>query len=124
MVNRLRKIFILSLSVLISLNSCLRGDENPIDVDDGIYIKGKSTAFNHFDENGLMKPAINEVDGLTRSGLYEIFIAISSESDGFNIIEVINKSQTSLWPFKQRQYFIEWGKWSDKGHCSERSFWT
>jgi hypothetical protein len=96
--SRLLNLMVLSLAVMIISNSCLRGDESPVNVADGIYIKGKSTAFNHFDANGLMKPAINEADGQSRAGLYEIYIAISSESEGFNIIEVIDKSQTVNGP--------------------------
>jgi hypothetical protein len=95
---RLLNLMILSVSVIIISNSCLKGDESLINVADGIYIKGKSTAFNHFDGNGLMKPAINEADGHSRSGFYEIFVAISAESDGFNFIEVIDKEQTIYGP--------------------------
>jgi hypothetical protein len=80
----------------IALNSCLK--EEPLNVDDGIYIKGKSTAFDSFDEMGRMKRAINEVNGLPREGLYEIFIAVSSESEGFKITEVINNIQTKYGP--------------------------
>ena len=93
-------LIIFLLSAIIALNSCLKGDDTEplITADDGIYIKGKSTAFNHFDGNGLMKPATNEVNGQSRVGLYEIFIAISSESEGFNIIEVVNQAQTVYCP--------------------------
>ena len=98
MVDRLKNLIVLLVPILISLNSCLRGDENLISVDDGIYIKGKSTAFTNFDGNGSMKPAINEADGQSRQGLSEIFIAIGSESDGFNIIEVVDKTQTIYGP--------------------------
>ena len=95
---RLLNLTILLVSLIIILNSCLKGDESLINVADGIYIKGKSTAFIHFDANGLMKPAINEADGQLRAGLNEIFIAISSGSEGFNIIEVKDKAQTVYGP--------------------------
>lgn len=100
MSGRLLNLIIFLLSAIIALNSCLKGDdtEPSITAADGIYIKGKSTAFNHFDGNGLIKPATNEVNGQSRVGLYEIFIAISSESEGFNIIEVVNQAQTIYGP--------------------------
>jgi hypothetical protein len=96
MKRRFLNLIVFCLLAAIALNSCLK--ENPINVDDGIYIKGKSTAFNNYDINGLMKPAINEVTGKSREGLYEIFVAVSSESEGFNIIEVINNSETIYGP--------------------------
>ncbi len=93
---KLVNLSIFLLSAMLILPSCLR--EDPIILTDGIYIKGKSTAFNDFDENGLMKPAINEVDGQLRTGLYEIFIPISTESEGFKIIDVVNNVQTKNGP--------------------------
>lgn len=87
--------FFLVMATLI-LASCLR--EDPLVIDDGIYIKGTSTAFTNFDEKGLMKPALNEVNGQLREGLCEIFVAVSSESGGFNIIEVIDNVQTKYGP--------------------------
>ncbi len=98
MIIKLKSLIISLISVLVLLCGCLRGDESLVDVDDGIYIKGKSTAFNHFDASALMKQAVNEADGQSRSGLYEIFIAVSNEPDGFNIIEVIDKTQTIHGP--------------------------
>jgi hypothetical protein len=98
MLRRLKNLLVPLALVTLLLNGCLRGNDSLVDVDDGIYIKGKSTAFIHFDGNGLMKPAVNEVTGQLRQGLYEIFIAVSSESDGFNIIQVLDKTQTIYGP--------------------------
>jgi hypothetical protein len=88
--------FVLLGIAALTFNSCLR--EDPLNIEDGLYIKGNSTAFNSFDENGMMIQAINEVNGQPREGLYEIYISVSSESDGFNIIEVNDNEQTKYGP--------------------------
>ena len=90
--NWLFNLKIIILSAVLILNSCLK--EDPLQIDNGIYIKGKATAFNNFDEGGLMVQAINEVNGEPRTGLYEIYLAVSAESDGFNIVEVVDDVQT------------------------------
>lgn len=91
--------FLLLSTLTITLGSCLKGDDEfPITAEDGIYIKGKATAFNHFDSHGMMKPAINEKTGLPREGLYEFFVAVSSDSEGFYISEVKRKSETLYGP--------------------------
>jgi hypothetical protein len=89
-------IFILALAS----TSCLKEDEPVVEIpeNDGIYIKGKVTAFNQFDRNGMMQPAIDLTSGIKGDGLYEIFLAVESGADGFNIIEVSNQQQRILGP--------------------------
>lgn len=89
--------FMVSLAVL---TSCLKDErtEPKVDAEDGIYIKGKATAYDHFDAGGSMRPAVNVATGSYRDGLYEIFVAVSSESQGFSLVEVINHEQTVYGP--------------------------
>lgn len=93
------------MSVLSVFSSCLKeeGTEPKVDAENGIYIKGKATAYDHFDAGGLMKPAVNAATGNPRSGLYEIFVAVSSEASGFNLVEVINGEQTVYGPLTEEK---------------------
>jgi hypothetical protein len=93
---RILKLMALFITAMLILGSCLK--EDPLNIEDGIYIKGTSTAFTSYDEKGMMKPALNEVTGESREGLYEIFISVSSESEGFNIIEVNDNTRIKYGP--------------------------
>lgn len=102
MVSILRNLVISLLTAAISI-SCIKKEESVVNIPDilypdGIYIRGEATSFNYLDENAIMKPAINEADGQSREGLYEIFISISSSEKGFNIIEVKNNTQIVYSP--------------------------
>lgn len=101
-------LIIFLLSPLVALNSCLNVDDPDPSVDaaDGIYIKGGSTAFQDFDKNGLMNPALNEVNGQTRAGLFEIFVTVSSDSEGFNIVEVVSNIQTIYGPTSSEEIIL------------------
>lgn len=103
-------IFILAVfSLSITLVSCLKGDDPlpEIPEDDGIYIKGKATAFDHFDRNGMLQPAKNLSTGITGQGLFEIFLAVRSGPAGFNIIEVINRQQAIYGPVTGSDVVVE-----------------
>jgi hypothetical protein len=96
MSGRILNLMVLFITATLILGSCLK--EDPLNIDDGIYIKGTSIAFTSYDKKGMMKPALNEVNGQPREGLYEIFISVSSESGGFNIIEVNDNTRTKYGP--------------------------
>ncbi len=88
------------LSAVLVCTSCLKGDDpGPLLPEkDGIYIKGKATAFEEFSEGGMMQPAVNAATGQARQGLYEIYVAVSAGNDGFSIIEIANREQTIYGP--------------------------
>jgi hypothetical protein len=96
-------IYTLLISFMLpAVQSCLREDpEPPVNADDGIYIQGEATAFLNFDVNGMMTEATNEATGQPGDGLYEIFLAVSSALEGFNVIEVIDRTQTIYGPLTE-----------------------
>ncbi len=73
-------------------------DPDPIIVLDGLYIKGDGTALVEFDDKGLMKPTLNEVDQQERSELRQLFVAVKAGTDGFNIVKVAGETHTVYGP--------------------------
>ncbi len=73
------------------------GGEDPI-VLDGVYIKGAGTALTDFDTKGKMAIAKNEVVQEERASLFEMYVAVSAGTDGFNIYTVDGGVQTSWGP--------------------------
>jgi hypothetical protein len=73
-------------------------DENPILVEDGLYIKGAGTALTEYDLKGLMKSTRNEVGQVDRPALKELFVAVKAGSEGFNIIDIAGSTATIYGP--------------------------
>ena len=82
--------------------SCKDDDDDKVEpkpiVEDGIYIKGGSTALIDFDVKGLLRVARNEVTQADRAQLMEIYIAVKGGDPGFNIVSVAGSVQTTYSP--------------------------
>ncbi len=78
----------LFLAAVLTFTSCNDDDPDPIDVEDGWYIKGGGTALTELDAKGLFKTTKNETGQVDRASLYEIYIAVEGGTEGFNIIKV------------------------------------
>ncbi len=81
----------LALVAMISFTSCDNDDpdDDPVLVEDGLYIQGLGTALDSLSGNGLMSKANNEVTQASRSSLYEMYIAVKGGSEGFNLVNVV-----------------------------------
>lgn len=88
--------FILALFVA---TSCSKDDETvTVSAEDGMYVFGAGTALTTYDINGLMKSTPNEVGGVDRPGLSELYIAVKAGTDGFNITGVVGGKPTTFGP--------------------------
>jgi hypothetical protein len=88
MKKNLFKLTWLFLAAMLTFTACNDDDPDPIDVEDGWYIKGAGTALTELDAKGLFKSTKNEVGQVERASLYEIYIAVEGGTEGFNIIKV------------------------------------
>jgi hypothetical protein len=87
------------LTALAVFTSCKKDDNNDgnkVLVEDGFYIKGGATALTDLDIKGMMKVTKNEVLQEDRPGLFELYIAVSNSSEGFNI-ELVAGSKTKTF---------------------------
>lgn len=103
MKKNLFKLTWLLLAAFISFTSCDpddddNGDETPILVEDGIYLKGDATALTNLSSNGRLKVTLNEVLQEERAELLEIYVAIKAGSEGFSIVDVAGSTQTVYGP--------------------------
>ena len=80
--------------------SCKKDDpvKPPVLIEDGIYIKGGSTALTDFDVKGKLRVTRNEVTQTDRAQLMEIYIAVKGGEPGFNIVSVAGNTKTSFGP--------------------------
>ena len=80
--------------------SCKKDDPDvkPAVIEDGIYVKGGSTALTDFNVKGLMRVARNEVTQADRAQLMEIYIAVKGGEPGFNIVSVAGSAHTTYSP--------------------------
>ncbi|NCC73600.1 MAG: SusF/SusE family outer membrane protein [Sphingobacteriia bacterium] len=90
------------LLVAVVLVSCKDDDDDdpnpPVVVEDGFYIVGAGTALTDYDIKGLLKPTRNEVTQEERASLLEIYVAVKTGADGFNIMQVAGATKTSWGP--------------------------
>ena len=96
-------LIVLAMVAMVTMVSCDDDPEpDPIEVEDGLYIKGAGTALTELDGKGLMSKARNEVlnDETTapRATLYEMYIAVEGGSDGFHISNVSGGVETVWGP--------------------------
>ncbi|MCK9208316.1 MAG: SusF/SusE family outer membrane protein [Salinivirgaceae bacterium] len=103
MKKNLFKLSWLLIAAFVSFTACNNDDDdnggdNPILVEDGIYVKGAGTALADLDAKGMMKVTRNEVLQEERADLLEIYIAVKGGTDGFNIVEVAGSTQTVYGP--------------------------
>jgi hypothetical protein len=98
----LSSFFKLTLLVLMGsmfFVACKDDDEDPpIVVLDGYYIKGAGTALTDLADNGRMSVARNEVMQADRADLFEMYIAVKSGSDGFNIVMIKGDTTKTFGP--------------------------
>lgn len=98
------------LLALVAFVSCKKDDddENPILVEDGIYVVGDATNFATLDSKGLMKSAVNEADkNAARDGMYELFTTIEAGKT-FYISEVSGKTETKYGPSAEAGAFFSY----------------
>lgn len=88
MKKNLFKLSWLFVAALLTFTACNDDDPDPIDVEDGWYIKGGGTALTELDAKGLFKSTKNETGQVDRATLYEIYVAVEGGAEGFNIIKV------------------------------------
>jgi len=91
--------FLMVLSIFLAFTSCKDTEEATpaLLVEDGLYVYGDGTALTTYAGSGLMKATKNEVGGVDRPGLYELYIAVKA-SGGFNIANVVAGKATILSP--------------------------
>lgn len=74
------------------------GDDNGDEIVlDGIYVKGDATALTSLESDGMFEVGKNEVNQEEREGLYEKYVALSSDG-GFNIVQVAGDQQMTYGP--------------------------
>ena len=90
----------LALVATVTMVSC--DDDPDLDptpsVSNGYYIQGGSTALTELIGDGKMTTAKNEVNQENLSSLLELYVAISADNEGFNIVKVISGEETILGP--------------------------
>jgi hypothetical protein len=96
-------IFLLGISfILLFFSSCNKKDDNintlRVNAADGYYIKGDATALNSDTCYGLMKTAINQSNQTERQALKELYVAVTANSEGFNIVQVEDGVETIYGP--------------------------
>ena len=88
-------------AALLVVTSCKKDDTTtpPTTViEDGLYVKGAGTALTGYDVKGLLQATPNEVDGSVRAGLVDLYVAVKTGADGFNIVEVTGGVPTVYGP--------------------------
>jgi len=93
----------LFLAALVTFTACETDDDDDDDdngtlVEDGFYLKGAATALTELSSTGQLKVTRNEVLQENRSDLLEIFVAVQSGSEGFNLVEVAGAEQKTYGP--------------------------
>lgn len=81
------------LALMFVFSACKKDDDddngNPTVIEDGVYVKGGSTALTDYNSKGLLTPTKNEVNQTDRPELLEMYVAIKAGDPGFNIVEVV-----------------------------------
>ncbi len=89
-------------ALMITFTACDDDDDGGGDpgniVEDGVYVKGAGTALTTLDAKGLMQVAKNEVVQENRSSLLELYVAVKTGTDGFNIVVVTGGEETVYGP--------------------------
>jgi len=88
------------LVTVVTFSSCKKddnGDDNPVVVLDGVYVKGDAVAYTDFNEKAMMKSTRNEVNQEDRASLMELYIPVKKDG-GFNIVTVAGSVQTVYGP--------------------------
>jgi len=101
-IKKLAGLLALSMIVMVSMVSC-KDDPDPDPqpdptVSNGYYIMGASTALTELDDDGKMATAKNEADQSNLSSLLELYVAISADGAGFNIVKVAAGEETVMGP--------------------------
>lgn len=88
---------LLASFAMVSCDDDEGGKDNPILVEDGMYIVGDASPFAELSANGMMVITKNEVDQASRPGMFELYVALEAGKT-FNIIEVAGKDQITYGP--------------------------
>lgn len=88
---------LLASFAMVSCDDDEGGKDNPILVEDGMYIVGDASPFAELSANGMMVITENEVDQASRPGMFELYVALEAGKT-FNIIEVAGKDQITYGP--------------------------
>ena len=93
-------LMVLAMVAMVTMVSCDDDpDPDPIPaVNNGYYIMGAGTGLSELISDGKMTTAKNEVDQTNLSSLLELYVAVSTGTDGFNIVKVISGEETILGP--------------------------
>lgn len=68
-------------------------------IEDGLYVIGDGTALTEYGLDGLMKATTNEADdNADRASLMQLYVAVRSGADGFNISNVVGGTPTLMGP--------------------------
>lgn len=91
--------WLVMLALAVSFSSCGEDPvvEDPILVEDGMYIVGDATALTELDAKGLMSVTKNEVLQENRAELMEMYIAVKA-TGGFNIVSVAGQTKMTYGP--------------------------
>lgn len=100
-------LYLMSIMLLAGMVmvSCKKDDDDddpngddPVLVEDGMYLKGDGTALTDFDLKGMLKATRNEVNQEDRASLLEIYVAVQGGDAGFNIVEVAGENRITYGP--------------------------
>lgn len=90
------------LAFVFVFSACKKDDDddngNPTVIEDGMYVKGGSTALTDYNSKGLLKSTKNEVNQTDRTELMELYVAIKAGEPGFNIVEVVGGQPKTFGP--------------------------
>ena len=100
--NSIKLMTLILMAGLMVFSSCKKDDDDdttvPIVVLDGIYVKGAATAYTAFDAKAMMAVTRNEVDQTERASLYELYIPLTANAEGFSIVKVAGAVQSTYGP--------------------------
>ena len=98
---RWASLLVMAVFAMLAMVSCKDDDpdpDNPIIVEDGLYVMGAGTGLTTLNGDGLMAKAKNEVLQEERATLYEMYVAVKAGSEGFNLVNVVGGVSTSWGP--------------------------
>ncbi|MEZ5070095.1 MAG: hypothetical protein R2751_03765 [Bacteroidales bacterium] len=86
------------LAFVTALSACTKPPGGETDLKDGVYLVGEGSVLTQAEERGLFSAAVNATTGEEESGLLEFFVPLSSETTGFQLVDVDRNKAVWLGP--------------------------